>query len=168
MKPIQSIPVPMLMVDLPRDRRGYLIPFWQYVPPTFEQDGKVDFRIKHPLRVTEALRKRLCGICGKPLLKTVYFLGGPDEVNTNTFTDPGMHIQCARYSLAACPFLANKDYRPLDRPIEGAVDDITRATFRPEVIVLLGVERYEIILIPENNSFAARLVPPVKSQEEFR
>lgn len=158
-----SVPIPTLAASRPRDWRGYIVPYFQYVPPTFATDKKVDFRIKDPLKTYDAIGNHKCGICGHALwpmkkIGSIYFIGGPDEIEQRIFLDPAMHKRCAEYALAVCPFLVNKDYKPLDRPIEGTADDVTRAKFRP-AIGLYECADYEIVKVRGQQSPGCRPSP---------
>ena len=76
-------------------------------------DGKPDFRRIDRAKLIKAVNYRLCGICGRRLGLTCYWVGGPLCQRNHYFTDPGMHRECAEESIRLCPFLGGKrvDYR---------------------------------------------------------
>ena len=78
------------------------------VPFTVQwSDGKPDFRKVDPEKIARCARRRLCGVCGMAMLpgETYAFLGGPGTASTLIYTDPWMHIECARFSAKACTHL---------------------------------------------------------------
>ena len=104
----------------PRDRRGYVIPFAQFI----KDDGTPDFAVMDHHKTLKCLRHRMCGICGEQLGRHIYFVGGPLCVTNHLFYDPPMHRECAIYCLQTCPHLARSKgrYRPLPpHAPEGAV-----------------------------------------------
>ena len=94
---------PARLCNRPRDERGYVIPFVTYVHP---ETGLPDFRVLCLDRLGRCLPRRLCGMCGQPLGKHIFFIGGPLCVSNGYFYDPPMHRECALYALQACPHLA--------------------------------------------------------------
>jgi hypothetical protein len=110
--------IPFRLARRPRDDRGYAVPFAQFVKP----DGKPDFRVMDHKRVGKVLRARRCGLCGEPMRKDVWFIGGPKCVEHGYFYDPPMHEECARYAIQTCPHLARSKgkYAPVPDSIEGA------------------------------------------------
>ena len=110
--------IPFRLARRPRDARGYVIPFAQFIKP----DGTPDFRVMDEALTSKALRRRLCGLCGEPMRKDVWFIGGPKCVEYGCFYDPPMHRECAVYALETCPHLARSKgkYSPVPDRIEGA------------------------------------------------
>lgn len=115
--------LPAAMAGLPRDARGYVV-FWTAFVDS--GTGEPDFRVLEYPRVLEALKKRLCGMCGGRIAgNTLCLLGTEDDLNGRwgaswvRGTDPPMHEECARYALEACPFLSGKAVRRSGRPMPG-------------------------------------------------
>lgn len=105
---------PPSMRTLERDPRGYPIPFIVLR----DRSGAAHFPVSDVRRVNSCLTKRLCGICGKRLDRTCWFVGG-DRCFTHpagAFVDPPSHWECAIYALSVCPFLAAPSY---SRRIDG-------------------------------------------------
>jgi hypothetical protein len=89
------------MVALPRDERGYPIPwFVAYV------NGKPDFRLADISRVEQAVRGSLCWICGGGLARYRAFVIGPLGAINRVHSEPPSHHECAMYAVRVCPFLA--------------------------------------------------------------
>lgn len=110
--------IPFRLSRRPRDARGYVIPFAQFVKP----DGTPDFRVMDDHLTGKAVRRRLCGLCGEKMRGDVYFIGGPSCVENGYFYDPAMHKECALYAIQTCPHLARAKgkYAPTPDKIEGA------------------------------------------------
>lgn len=86
---------------LPRDRRGYPVPFF-----VEWFDGVPDFRVMNPRSLQAAVQKRLCWICGKPMMRWCAFVGGPLVVGQRISAEPPSHTDCADFAARVCPFLA--------------------------------------------------------------
>jgi hypothetical protein len=99
--------IPFRMARRPRDARGLVIPFAQFI----KADGTPDFRVMDDRLTSKAVRRRLCSICGEPMRGDVYFIGGPLCVENGYFYDPPMHKDCATYAIQTCPHLARSKGR---------------------------------------------------------
>lgn len=143
---IRKIPIPTRLASRPKDWRGYPVPYFQAIPPTFAQDGKVDFRVKDPMTILNAMKNQLCGLCGQSIPRggLMAFVGGPDEIEQRVFPDPPNHSPCARYAMLVCPFLRDVNYRPSTAEIEGTISDATRSGFRPKQVGIYFTDGYEI------------------------
>jgi hypothetical protein len=95
--------IPPRLRSRPRDARGYPITYVTLL----DGDGKPDFRAVDDAKLMHCLQARLCGMCGQPLGRHLYFIGGDLCVVNRLFLDPPMHKDCAVYALQACPHLAN-------------------------------------------------------------
>ena len=118
--------IPLRLKHRPRDARGYVIPFAQFI----KTDGTPDFTTMDHHRVLKCLRYRTCGICGEQLGRHVYFVGGDLCVANRYFYDPPMHRECAIYCLETCPHLARSKGRyrpPPTKPPDGGVKLIVGA-----------------------------------------
>jgi hypothetical protein len=110
--------IPFRMARRPRDDRGFAVPAVQFI----DQNGKPDFRVLDHRLMGKTLRGRRCGLCGDPIRKNVWFIGGPKCVDNGFFYDPPMHKECATYALQTCPHLARSKgkYSPVPDRIDGA------------------------------------------------
>jgi len=95
------IPVPHHMAALPRDARGYPVPWFCALV-----DGRPDFRIGDARRVEQAVLGSRCWICGGGLGRFRSFLIGPMGAMNRIHSEPPSHRDCARYAVRVCPFLA--------------------------------------------------------------
>jgi hypothetical protein len=99
---------------LPRNSAGVPVP---WVVAWF--DGKPDFRIIGPNKITIAINVRLCWLCGKKMNRREgTFTIGPMCAVNRTTAEPPSHWECAEYAAQVCPFLVNpqKQRRETNRP----------------------------------------------------
>lgn len=95
---INAIPKPARIAKLPLDPRGYPIPWFVSVA--------ADLRFADGRKKCRAFQFDLCWVCGEKLLPNVYaFVGGPLSVRNRIFGDWASHVECAEYSVKACPFI---------------------------------------------------------------
>jgi hypothetical protein len=99
---LDDLGIPEAIKRLPRDARGYPIPWAQFRG----DDGAADFRTVDQGLVDRCIDERLCGICGEQLAQWVVFIGGPACLTYRLFKDPAMHPACAAFAAIACPFIA--------------------------------------------------------------
>lgn len=101
--------IPERMRHLPRDERGYPVPFIVLRDTT----GRAHFTVNDEALRLRCFAEDLCGICGTKLFRGRWFIGGPlSAMDPNgVFVDPPMHAECARFSLQACPYLAGERWR---------------------------------------------------------
>jgi hypothetical protein len=81
--------------------RGYPVPhFVGWV------DGVPDFRTMDGAKLRDCVRFRRCWLCGGPLGRFQTFVAGPMCGLTRTSAEPPSHLDCAQFSVQACPFLS--------------------------------------------------------------
>jgi hypothetical protein len=99
---LDSIPdVPPRIRALPRDHRGYPVPwFVAWV------DGEPLFPCIETTKVTRAWREQRCWVCGELLGRWKASVIGPMCAITRTISEPQSHVDCARFSALHCPFLS--------------------------------------------------------------
>lgn len=90
------------IAKLPVDERGYPIPFFVAYP-----NGKPDFRMTDGDKLLACVRGRLCWVCGERLGVHMAFAIGPMCVVNRTTSEPPAHLECAQWSVKACPFLSH-------------------------------------------------------------
>lgn len=113
---VQLPPMPASVAELPRDERGYPVPFFvawldDLGRPLPEQMpfgvGKPEFRTADPRKLVRCVRHQLCWICGQPLdMRKGCFVIGPMSVINRITSEPPSHRDCAEFAMAACPFLS--------------------------------------------------------------
>lgn len=94
-------PIPARMQRLPLDARGYPIPWFV---ETLE-DGSRDFRIASGEKAERARRDGNCWVCGEICGRLRTFVVGPMCAVNRTTSEPACHLECAQFSVTACPFL---------------------------------------------------------------
>jgi hypothetical protein len=137
-------PMPRRMLALPVDDRGYPVPwFVAWV------DGKPEFRAMDPQKFVDAIRKKLCWVCGERLGVNVCFVAGPMCGINRTSSEPPSHLDCARWSARNCPFLSNpRMARREDETMNNATLRENAAGFaitrNPGVAMLWVTRQYEV------------------------
>lgn len=99
-KPRLDIPVPKNMQHLPRDKRGFIIPWF-----VEEVNGERDFRIMSGDKLIKAFKFNRCWVCGQPMGTHKVFVIGPMCAINRVSAEPPSHSECAEYSAQVCPFL---------------------------------------------------------------
>ena len=119
---MNEIPIPARMRYLPRDRRGYPIPFIVFR----DTDRNPHFTINDDQRRAFVLKHDRCGICNHALFRGRWYVGGPASAfdPRGAYLDPPMHHECAEYALQVCPYLAAPSY---SRLIDGKTLDPEKA-----------------------------------------
>lgn len=109
-----DVPIPEQMRKLPRDHRGYPVPWTVMV----DDAGKPNFVVNQEHLRQIVLTRDLCGICGSKLGGARWFVGGPQSAfhAHGAYMDPPMHGECAHYALQVCPYLALPSYHRFADP----------------------------------------------------
>lgn len=109
-KSIANIYMPDRMRKLPISPKGFPVPwFVAWV------DGVPDFRVIGPGKVTEAVNRKHCWLCGGPMGVYKCFVIGPMCTVNRVSSEPPSHLSCAMYSAEACPFLSKPNMRRNDK-----------------------------------------------------
>lgn len=101
--------MPMKIAKLPRDDRGYPVPWfvhWENGKPVFPAADGQKWRL--------AVKNRLCWVCGQKLPEIMAFVIGPMCGINRTSAEPPCHIECAMFSAKACPFLTKPKMKRVD------------------------------------------------------
>lgn len=105
----ELIEVPQRMRRLPVDKHGRVVPFF-----VAWVDGVPDHRIADADRLRDAIKLKLCSLCGGHMGRYSTFVLGPMCTVTRTAPEPPSHLECATYAAIACPFLATPRMRRRD------------------------------------------------------
>jgi hypothetical protein len=144
----KDVPKPPGIAALPVDFRGYPIFFSVWDEGRPEDGSRHDFRVLNVAQHLRCATERLCAICGEPLDKMLYFVGGPMCLQNRIFGDGPMHEDCARYSMKVCPHLSQPDFGYHERPGDSALLDRTDPNVihtKPVMIVLYKCADYRLI-----------------------
>ncbi|WP_432010146.1 hypothetical protein [Streptomyces cucumeris] len=106
----RTLPAPPAgIARLPRNHAGYPVPwFVAWI------DGTPDFRVIGTSKLEDAVRFRLCWLCGGTLGANATFVIGPMCAVNRVSAEPPSHRDCATYAARACPFLAKPGMRRRD------------------------------------------------------
>ena len=98
---------------------SHLKTFGDYPVPFVQMgyDGKPDFRVLDPDKVSECVEQKLCAICGVTLGEFCWFIGNDKAKMERLFHDPPMHEQCADFVAITCPFVSGKRNEYSQRPL---------------------------------------------------
>lgn len=128
------VDTPKFIKRLPRDPRGFPVPFFVRQVP-----GEApDLRIADTSKKLDCIRYRRCWICGKPLKKMLALVGGPCSFATESYGDPPSHPNCAEFAMKYCPFLnqTTVKYRMGDEP-EGTIAPEGMTLHQPNISGLI-------------------------------
>lgn len=103
---ISAIPMPDRIRRLPISPSGFPAPWFVHW-----ENGEPDFRVVGSGKIRDAVKHKLCWVCGDPLGRTVAMTLGPMCAINRTISEPPSHRECAVYSAIACPFLSNPRMR---------------------------------------------------------
>ena len=141
---------PPRIARLPRDKRGYPIP-WNVLRGV---DDTPIFTVNDDRRHFQAMREGLCPICGERLGRWKWFVGGPRSAfdPNGWYLDLPGHHECERFALAVCPYLAMPQYlKRVDVPDPSKLGDVTpilldrtQIADRPEVFVTVASDCAEM------------------------
>lgn len=135
----RTCPIPERVKKLPRDERGYPVPFFvqwfdETGQPTEWGIGKPDQRIADERKQHICRTKNLCWICGDPLTYWIAFVGGPMSAHNAAFADGPMHVECAEFACMVCPHLAHPGAK---RRPGGPMDE----TYAPDGLIETPIEK---------------------------
>lgn len=143
----EQLEVPRYMRHLPLDKHGRPVPWFVH------WNGDVpDHRIMRNEALVDAVRLKLCWVCGRPRGAHLAFVLGPMcGVNRST-AEPPSHRDCARYSARACPFLSTPTMQRRPRGLEEKCQAAGISIPRNPGVTLLWITRsFEtLILRPED------------------
>jgi hypothetical protein len=81
---------------------GFPVPWFVYQTP----DEEPDLRIADERKWVQAVNHRKCWVCGQNLGRHLVFPIGPMCAVNRVTSDPPCHLECAEFSVKACPFLS--------------------------------------------------------------
>lgn len=91
-------------------------PVWKLPVPWFVQwiDGKPAFPVMDGKKWVQAVKKKLCWICGQPMGEMMAFVAGPMCTINRTSSEPPCDVNCAIYAAQNCPFLITPKMKRID------------------------------------------------------
>jgi len=144
-----NITEPPRIARLPKDKRGYPIPF----NVLRGKDSLPIFAVNDDTKSWRCLREELCPICGERLGSWRWMAGGPLSAFDphGFYYDLPMHKDCVEYAMQVCPYLAVPRYLGgrleslslQNKPENIKLIDVTMLPDRPELFVALGAKSFE-------------------------
>lgn len=130
-------------------------------------EGRFRFGLVDAQRLRAAITGCLCSICDQLLEERIVLAMRDSDLRRSMSSEPGMHPECAHYSVAACPILAGRMAR-----YSGASGQVAaelgislgdprglRAGHRAQVWRLVWVRGYEPVTDPATGLPAALISP---------
>lgn len=84
--------------------RGLPIPYVAYI----DDNGQPDFRVTDENKRRSVMKNGWCQLCGQPLGRFMFFVGGPEAAKSNAYFEPACHLDCLVYAMQVCPFIVGK------------------------------------------------------------
>lgn len=133
--------IPIRMRRLPITR-GYPTPWF-----VARVDGVLDFRVMDEEKLVRAVKEKRCWVCGEVLGVNLAFTIGPMCAVNRTSAEPPEHLDCATFSVKACPFLTQlQSHRRETNLPEGVTDPAGCFIKRQPGVILVWVTKgYRII-----------------------
>jgi hypothetical protein len=145
------------LTDLPRYKQ-FIIPYIVLM-----KDGIPQFKINDDRKTEECIAKRLCSVCGKPLVDDMWMLGGPMSAFhlNGCYVDIPVHKECGVYSLKTCPYMAYTQYIVKPENFEKLQDKVgdlmlinpTMDYNRLQYFVFVRVSDYKVVRRPSFERF---------------
>jgi hypothetical protein len=149
----QGLELPRRMAKLPRDHRGYPVPWFVY----FDEQGVPDFRVLGQGKVAQAVNHQLCWVCGEQRGRNFSFVIGPMCAVNRISAEPPCHRDCAIFSARACPFLSRPKMRRNEKDLpQFAGKEASYASHspgipierNPGVTLVWGTRSFKTISVP--------------------
>jgi hypothetical protein len=137
---ISKLDMPARLLKLPIDERGYPVPkFVAFI------DGKPDFRVARGGYAQQCRTGNLCWLCGERLGRYMAFVIGPMCAVNRVSSEPPSHLDCARFAVRACPFLAfpNRKRNEAELPDEGEEPGGVMLRRNPGVTLIWVTQHYQ-------------------------
>lgn len=101
--------IPKELDHLPRDRRGFPIPFVVLI----DDEGTPHFKVNNDVKVKQCFDEKLCHVCGLPLQNDMWLIGGQLSAfhPKGAFNDSPVHKVCGLFALRTCPYMAYSQYQ---------------------------------------------------------
>src|SRR5262245_8682339 len=151
-------PLPERMMNLPLDPRGYPIPW--FVGEL--ADGTRDFRIADQRKRALGHKNRLCWLCGGKLGSYMAFVIGPMCVVNRNTSEPGSHLECARFAATACPHLTMPEAKSRADQLlaQGARGLAAALPGNPGACAIYVTKTSQAYRVPESRDWLIRLGEP--------
>lgn len=134
-------PLPARIAALPVGENGYPVPYF-----VAWREGRPEFRAFDPVKRKAALQQGLCWVCGQPLGRHLVYCVGPMCCVNRISSEPACHLDCAEFSVKACPFLTKPQMSRRENDTEGFVPGPGAMILRnPGVSALYTTRGYHLV-----------------------
>ena len=174
---MKAIPIPKRLRVRPQ-YRGLPIPYIALV----RDNGQPDFRVTDQHKRHSVIMNRWCQLCGEPLGKWFFFVGGPEAAKGNQYFEPAAHLDCLIYAMQVCPFIVGRvDHADINKvqqqnpDVTVKADDTFSATRNP-VWIIKKADRWQytytkdgtLLLVPHALKESPPLRPETMSASDWR
>lgn len=151
-------PLPERIKNLPVSKNGWPVPwFVSWIK------GEPEFRAADYGKWQQAVRHRLCWVCGDKLGSYLAFVLGPMCGITRATVEPAMHRECALWSILNCPFLTKPQMvRREDHLPEGFVEPAGVMLARNPAVTLLWITRGFTVIRDNDNRPMLKVGEPLE------
>ncbi len=152
---VLALGIPDRIRRLPISAAGWPVPWF-----VAQVDGEWDFRVVGPGKISEAVKRHLCWVCGEKMGVHKAFPIGPMCAINRTISEPPSHLSCAEYSVRVCPFLANPRTRRNEKDVPAEAKEAAGIAIKrnPGVICIWVTRSYNVVRVGDGLLF--RLGPP--------
>jgi hypothetical protein len=130
----ETVPIPAHLAAN-RMWRGLPVPFIALT----KSDGEPDFRVTDEANRLFVIEHRRCQLCGKPLGRWMFFVGGTKAAEANRYFEPAAHLECTVYAMQVCPFIIGKiehaDLSKIQAQYNQPIGRVTTADDKSNVVV---------------------------------
>lgn len=152
---LPKMPVAIRMLPV---ERGFPIPWF-----VAKIDGMYDFRVVDTPKIAQAVKGKLCWICGQPIGRVFAFVIGPMCAINRIGSEPPMHRACAEWSARACPFLTQRQGRRREGALpDGLVEPAGNMIMRQPGVALIWItDSYKVV--PEGRGVLFQVGEPLET-----
>jgi hypothetical protein len=139
-------PLPERMRNLRIDERGYPVPWFVAWVDDGQGGERPEFRAMDARKWRQAVKLKLCWVCGQQLGRWLAFPIGPMCAVNRVTAEPPSHRECAEWSIRNCPFLSQPQMVRRDEQLpEGYSDPAGFGIKRNPGVTCLWITRgYEL------------------------
>jgi hypothetical protein len=124
------------MSKIPIPKRLKLRPLYRGLPIPYiamiKADGQPDFRVTDEVKRMQVIMNKWCQLCGEPLGRWFFFVGGTEAAKANHYFEPAAHLECLIYAMQVCPFIVGRiEHADLEKVQKDYDQQVARQTTAP-------------------------------------